>query len=75
LVSEKNGPVVGILQIVDEDEMILISDRGKILRLPVGDIPRRGRNTRGVRLIDLETGEKVMGLARLVEEKEKKDLT
>jgi len=53
----------------------LISDRGKILRLPVGDIPHRGRNTRGVRLIDLETGEKVMGLARLIEEKEKKDLT
>ena len=74
LVSEKNGPVVGILQIVDEDEVILISDRGKILRLPVGDIPLRGRNTRGVRLIDLETGEKVVGLARLVE-KEKKDLT
>jgi DNA gyrase subunit A len=75
LVSEKNGPVVGILQMVDEDEVILISDRGKILRLPVGDIPRRGRNTRGVRLIDMEPGEKVMGLARLVEEKEKKDLT
>jgi DNA gyrase subunit A len=74
LVSEKNGPVVGILQMVDEDEVILISDRGKILRLSVGDIPLRGRNTMGVRLIDMETGEKVVGLARLVE-KEKKDLT
>jgi DNA gyrase subunit A len=76
LVSEKNGPVVGILQLqmVDEDEVILISDRGKILRLSVGDTPPRGRNTRGVRLIELETGEKVVGLARLVE-KEKKDLT
>jgi DNA gyrase subunit A len=75
LVSEKNGPVVGILQIADdEDEVILISDRGKILRLPVRDIPRRGRNTQGVRLIDLEPGEKLVGLARLVEN-EKKDLT
>jgi DNA gyrase subunit A len=75
LVSDKNGPVVGILQIADdEDEIILISDRGKILRLPVRDIPLRGRNTRGVRLIDMETGEKLVGLARLVEN-EKKDLT
>jgi DNA gyrase subunit A len=74
LVSEKNGPVVGILQVVDEDEVILITDRGKILRLMVKDIPLRGRNTMGVRLIGLEEEEKVVGLARLVE-KDKKDLT
>jgi len=74
LVSEKNGLVVGILQVVDEDEVILITDRGKILRLAVRDIPLRGRNTMGVRLIGLEEEETVVGLARLVE-KEKKDLT
>jgi DNA gyrase subunit A len=74
LVSEKNGPVVGVLQVVDEDEVILITDKGKVLRLSVKDIPRRGRNTMGVRLFGLEEGEKVVGLARLVE-KEKKDLT
>jgi DNA gyrase subunit A len=74
LVSDKNGPVVGILQVVDEDEVILITDKGKVLRLPVNDIPLRGRNTMGVRLIGLEAGEKVVGLARLVE-KDKKDLT
>jgi DNA gyrase subunit A len=74
LVSEKNGPVVGILQVVDEDEVILITDKGTVLRLTVKDIPRRGRNTMGVRLIGLEEEEKVVGLARLVE-KEKKDLT
>jgi DNA gyrase subunit A len=74
LVSEKNGPVVGILQVVGEDEVILITDKGKILRISVGDIPLRGRNTMGVRLIGLDEGEKVVGLARLVE-KEKKDLT
>jgi DNA gyrase subunit A len=74
LISEKNGPVVGILQVVDEDEVILITDKGKVLRLSVKDIPRRGRNTMGVRLFSLEEGEKVVGLARLVE-REKKDLT
>jgi DNA gyrase subunit A len=74
LVSEKNGPVVGVLQVVEEDEVILITDKGKILRISVGDIPLRGRNTMGVRLIGLEKGETVVGLARLVE-REKKDLT
>ncbi len=74
LVSAKNGPVVGILQVVEEDEVILIADKGKVLRISVGDIPLRGRNTMGVKLIDLEGGEKVVGLAKLVEN-EKKDLT
>jgi DNA gyrase subunit A len=74
LVSEKNGPVVGILQVVDEDEVILITDKGKVVRLSVNDIPTRGRNTMGVRLIGLEEGERVVGLARFAE-KEKKDLT
>jgi DNA gyrase subunit A len=74
LVSEKNGPVVGVLQVVEEDEVILITDKGKILRLSVRDTPLRGRNTMGVRLIGLDEGEKVVGLARLAE-KEKKDLT
>ena len=57
-----------------EDEVILITDKGTILRLSVGDIPLRGRNTMGVRLIGLDKGEKVVGMARLVE-KDKKDLT
>ena len=74
MVTEKNGPVVGLLQVVDEDEVILITDKGKVLRISVGDIPLRGRNTIGVRLIGLEEGEKVVGVAR-VAEKEKKDLT
>ncbi|MBW2038377.1 MAG: DNA gyrase subunit A [Deltaproteobacteria bacterium] len=74
MVSEKNGPVVGILQVVEEDEVILITDKGKVLRLSVEDVPLRGRNTIGVRLIGLEEGARVVGLAKLVE-KEKKDLT
>jgi DNA gyrase subunit A len=77
LISEKNGPVVGILQVGAEDEVIFITDRGRVLRLEIKDIPLRGRNTIGVRLIGLEDGEKVVGLARVAEreEKEKKDLT
>ncbi len=74
MVSDKNGPVAGILQVVVEDEVIFITDAGRVLRLSVGDIPLRGRNTMGVRLIGLGKGERAVGLARLVE-KEKKDLT
>ena len=77
LVTEKNGPVVGILQVGTEHEVILITDKGRVLRLEIKDIPLRGRNTVGVRLFGLEEGEKLMGLARMAEadEKEKNDLT
>lgn len=68
LVTEKNGPVVGVLQVEADDEVILISDRGRLLRLAVKDIPRRSRNTQGAKLIDLEEGERVVGLARLAEQ-------
>lgn len=74
LISNKNGNVVGILQVVEEDEVILITDKGKVLRTSVNDIPLRGRNTMGVKLIDIEDGEKVVGLAR-VADKDKNDLT
>lgn len=74
MISKKNGPVTGVLQVVEDDQAILITDKGKVLRLLVEDIPLRGRNTMGVKLIGLEHGERTVGLARLVE-REKKDLT
>jgi DNA gyrase subunit A len=65
--TPKTGDVVGIKTIVDEDELMLISDQGKIIRLRAADIPVQGRSTQGVRLIDLEEGERVVGMARLAE--------
>ncbi len=60
--SERNGAIVGSM-IVDEDqEIILIADSGKMIRMPLDTIRVIGRTTQGVRLINLETGEKVVGM-------------
>jgi DNA gyrase subunit A len=65
--TERNGMVVAILLVTDEDDMMLMTDRGKIIRMPVKDISVIGRNTQGVRLIAMEPGERVVSAARLAE--------
>jgi len=65
--TQKTGDVVGIKTVVDEDELMLISDRGKIIRLHAVDIPVQGRSTQGVRLITVEEGERVVAIAKLAE--------
>jgi DNA gyrase subunit A len=65
--TPKTGDVVGITTVTDEDELILISNKGKIIRLKATDIPVQGRTTQGVRLIALEEGEKVVAVAKLAE--------
>jgi DNA gyrase subunit A len=66
-VTSKNGPVVGIQQVSDEDELMLITDAGKLLRLRVSSIPTMGRNTQGVRLMDMGLDERIVAVARLAE--------
>ena len=66
--TERTGRVVGVQQVVDEDQLMLITDGGKIIRLRIGDIRVIGRNTQGVRLIDLDNGERVVSLTRLAED-------
>ena len=68
--TEKNGPVVGVLQVTDEDDLMIIADGGKIIRLRVKDISVIGRNTQGVRLINLEEKEKVVSVARSAKKEE-----
>ena len=68
--TERNGPVVGILQVSDDDEMMLITSAGKILRLRVQGIPTMGRNTQGVRLMVPGEDERVVSVARLAEREE-----
>ncbi len=65
--TERNGVVVAILLVTDEDDVMLVTNRGKIIRMPVKDISVIGRNTQGVRLIAMEPGEKVASAARLAE--------
>jgi DNA gyrase subunit A len=63
----RNGDVVGVKQVTDEDDLILINNRGRMIRIGANGIPIIGRNTKGVRLITLESEEKVVGVARLAE--------
>ncbi len=72
-VSDRNGPVVGILQVTEDDEVMLITDRGKIIRLPVAGISLIGRVTQGVKLIDTEPEERVVSIARLAEKGDEGD--
>jgi len=69
-VTEKTGPVAGVCQVLDPDEVMLVTDGGKIIRLAVGEIRVIGRNTQGVRLIGLEENERVASIARLAEKEE-----
>ena len=65
--TDKTGNVIGIKTVVDEDELMVISNKGKIIRLRALDIPVQGRSTQGVRLITLDEGERVVAVARLAE--------
>ncbi len=65
--TNKTGDVIGIKTVVDEDELMVISNKGKIIRLRALDIPVQGRSTQGVRLITLDEGERVVAVARLAE--------
>ena len=66
--SERNGPVVYAYQVSDQDQLMIITGSGKIIRLRASDIKVIGRNTQGVRLINLAEGEKVVGVAKVVED-------
>ncbi|MFH1489214.1 MAG: DNA gyrase subunit A [Pseudomonadota bacterium] len=66
--TERNGQVVYAYQVTDQDQLMIITEHGKIIRLRVADISVIGRNTQGVKLIDLSEGEKVVGVAKVMEE-------
>jgi len=66
--SERNGPVVYSYQVSDQDQLMIITGHGKIIRIRAADISVIGRNTQGVKLINLGEGEKVVGVAKLMED-------
>ena len=68
--TERNGKVVSLRLVSDDDDLMLITDGGKLIRMPVDGIPTIGRNTQGVRLIRLETDEKVVAMERMAEKEE-----
>jgi len=65
--SQRNGQVMAILLVEEEDDLMLITDGGKIIRIPVKGVSVISRNTQGVKLMDLDPGERIVGAARLAE--------
>jgi DNA gyrase subunit A len=71
--SERNGKVIGIAQVNGEDELMLITQQGKILRMASSNIRSIGRATQGVRLIDIEGDDRAVSIARLAEKDEEQE--
>jgi DNA gyrase subunit A len=68
--GDRNGEMVGAIQLMPGDEVILISDQGTLVRTRGDEVSVQGRNTQGVRLINLVEGESLVGLARVEEPEE-----
>jgi len=68
--NERNGSVVNVMQVADDNDLMVITDNGKILRVPVSGFSVIGRNTMGVKLITTEEKEKVVAVAKLAEKED-----
>lgn len=72
-VTERNGKVVRSVQVTDKDEAMMITDKGTLVRFKVGELSIIGRNTQGVRLINVSPGELVVGMQKIEELAEEND--
>ncbi|MDP1758073.1 MAG: DNA gyrase C-terminal beta-propeller domain-containing protein, partial [Pseudohongiella sp.] len=68
--SERNGTLVGAVQVIEGEQIMLISDRGTMVRTRVDEIPTLSRNTQGVRLIRLKNDEALVGIQTVAEAEE-----
>ena len=73
--GDKTGDVVGALTVTDKDELMLITNKGQMVRTRVREIRETSRNTMGVKLIDLRDGEKLQGIAPVVADEEEGETT
>ena len=64
--TDRNGYVVAVKEVVDDDELMIISEQGILIRLPIRDIKVIGRNTQGVTVINLSENDRVIDVARVV---------
>jgi DNA gyrase subunit A len=71
--SERNGKIIGAMQVVEDDEIMLIASSGKIIRINMQNVRVIGRNTQGVRLINLEPGEKVVAMDMVATDEEENE--
>ena len=72
--NARNGPVSRVRSVAEYDELIFTSSEGIIIRVPVKDIPIQGRNTQGVKIMNIKSGDKVAGMARIKNGKAEKEL-
>ena len=68
--TEKTGSIVALMEVIPDDELMMITRQGVIIRLPVDGIRVIGRNTQGVRVMNLDSGDAVVDVARVVKEDE-----
>ena len=73
--TDRNGPVIGIVRIVDEDEVLMMTARGKIQRIRARDISTIGRNTQGVRIMSLDEGDSLTAVVRVPRDESVEDDT
>ena len=73
--TEKTGKMVAIMEVVDSDDLIIITDMGVIMRQSVGEIRTIGRVTQGVRLVKLDEGSRISSISRVLREEETEDET
>ena len=66
-ITEKGGKAVGLIQVRDEDEVVMITSSGKLIRTLAGNISLHGRNTQGVNLMDVEGEDKIVSIGKVVE--------
>ena len=71
--GEKTGDVVGALTVREADEIMLITNKGQMVRTRVKEIRETGRNTMGVKLMDLRNGEKLQAIAPVVSQAEEEE--
>ena len=65
--SDRNGAVVGMASVTDKDELLLVTEQGQIIRMKARDLRPIGRDTQGVRLMDLAEGDRLVSVAALSE--------
>jgi DNA gyrase subunit A len=73
--TDKTGLVVGALTVTDADEIMLLTQQGQMVRTPVKEIREAGRNTQGVKLVNLSAGDKLTAIARVISEKSEDEAT
>ncbi|MCK4365926.1 MAG: DNA gyrase subunit A, partial [Thermoplasmatales archaeon] len=73
ITNERNGKVIYVKEVIDEDQLMLTSKDGMMVRIPVKDIRIQGRSTMGVTIMRLNEGDKVVSVAKIVEEDDEEE--